>query len=340
MWFHADMSRDRTFATSSPLTAGVSVVVPVYRSTVTLPELVQRIDAVLAPHGDYEIILVDDGSPRETWRVVSDLAERFPTVHGLRLGRNFGQHNALVAGVRSARYDTTVTLDDDLQNPPEEMGVLLAALVDQDVVYGVNDRQAQDRWRRFAGRLVRLSLRSALGVDSAPQISSYRAFRTQLREAFTGDVGPNVSLDALLSWGGSRFGSVQVAHKPRSEGTSNYSFTKLVRFALDTATGYSTLPLQVATLVGLATSLFGVAVLGYVIIRPLVSGGSVAGFPFLASTIAIFSGVQLFALGVIGEYLARMHFRIAKKPTYVVLETAGASELDDSPDSTLRPGSA
>jgi undecaprenyl-phosphate 4-deoxy-4-formamido-L-arabinose transferase len=312
----------------------------VYRSTITLPELVQRLDAVLAARGDYEIILVDDGSPRETWDVVSALAEKLPAVQGLRLGRNFGQHNALVAGVRRARYDTTVTLDDDLQNPPEEIGLLLAALVDQDVVYGVNNRQAQDRWRRFAGRLVRLSLQSALGVDTAPQISSYRAFRTQLREAFAGDVGPNVSLDALLSWGGSRFGSVHVAHKARTEGTSNYSFAKLVRFALDTATGYSTLPLQVATLVGLATSLFGVVVLAYVVIRPLLSGGSVAGFPFLASTIAIFSGVQLFALGIIGEYLARMHFRIAKKPTYVVLETAGGAQLSDSASPTIQQGSA
>lgn len=318
--------------TDSPETAssaptwqgGVSVVVPVYRSTITLPELVNRIDAVLAPLGSYEVILVDDGSPKETWEVVTRLTERSERVCGLRLGRNFGQHNALVAGIREARYGVTVTLDDDLQNPPEDIPVMLSALADDlDVVYGVNRRQAQDRWRRVAGRLVRLSLRSALGVDTAPQISAFRAFRTQLREAFTGDVGPNVSLDALLSWGGSRFGSVEVGHRPRTVGASNYSLSKLVRFALDTATGYSTLPLQIATVLGLATSLFGVAVLGYVIVRPLVSGGSVAGFPFLASTIAIFSGVQLFALGVIGEYVARMHFRIAKKPTYVVLETAG-----------------
>jgi len=311
---------------------GVSVVVPVYRSTTTLPELVDRIHAVLSPVGAYEVILVDDGSPRSTWEVVAKLAHGSPNVHGLRLGRNFGQHNALVAGVREARYPVTVTLDDDLQNPPEEIPALLTALDDDlDVVYGVNARAAQDRWRRVAGRLVRLSLRSALGVDSAPQISAFRAFRTQLRKAFAGDVGPNVSLDALLSWGGSRFGSVEVAHRPRTIGVSNYSFGKLVRFALDTATGYSTLPLQIATVIGLATSLFGVLVLGYVTVTPLITGGSVSGFPFLASTIAIFSGVQLFALGVIGEYLARMHFRIARKPTYVVLETADHSSGEPAP---------
>jgi glycosyltransferase involved in cell wall biosynthesis len=306
-------------ATTEP---GVSVVVPVYRSGETLDELVERLHVVLRASGPYEVILVDDGSPRETWDVVARLAHSHPQVLGIRLGRNFGQHNALVAGVRMARYDVTVTMDDDLQNPPEEVPLLVAALGDEvDVVYGVSPQAAQDRWRRAAGRLVRLSLRTALGVRSAPQMSAFRAFRTELRDAFGGDIGPNVSLDALLSWGGSKFTSVQVRHDPRGAGVSNYSFTKLVRFALDTATGYSTLPLQIATVIGLATAGFGVLVLAWVTLRPLVTGESVAGFPFLASSLAIFSGVQLFALGVIGEYLARMHFRIMKKPTYVIRET-------------------
>jgi undecaprenyl-phosphate 4-deoxy-4-formamido-L-arabinose transferase len=130
-------------------------------------------------------------------------------------------------------------------------------------------------------------------------------------------------LDALLTWGGGRFGSLKVQHDPRKSGSSNYSFGKLLRFAIDTTTGYSTIPLQVATVLGLATAAFGFALLAFVVTRVLVTGESVPGFPFLASVISIFSGIQLLTLGIIGEYLARMHFRIMRKPTYFIAESVG-----------------
>ena len=124
----------------------------------------------------------------------------------------------------------------------------------------------------------------------------------------------------LLTWGTVRFGAVDVRHEPRAFGASNYTFRKLVIHALNMMTGFSTLPLQFASLVGFAFTLFGIGVLAYVIGRYLMEGSSVAGFPFLASVIAIFSGAQLFALGIIGEYLARMHFRMMERPTYTVRE--------------------
>jgi glycosyltransferase involved in cell wall biosynthesis len=299
---------------------GVSVVVPVYRSGLSLGPLVERVSAVLGDR-PFEIILVDDGSPAETWTVVRDLADRHPAVVGMRLGRNFGQHNALVAGARKARFPITVTIDDDLQNPPEEIPTLLDALVDDvDVVYGTTPAAAQDRWRRLAGSLSRWAMAGALGAENAARMSAFRAFRTSLRGAFGGEIGPSVSLDALLSWGTSRFRSVTVEHHPRSEGSSNYTFRRLLRFAIDTATGYSTLPLQIATTLGVVMSGFGVVVLVWVVGRLLISGESVPGFPFLASVIAIFSGAQLLTLGIMGEYLARMHFRLMKKPTYHVAD--------------------
>jgi glycosyltransferase involved in cell wall biosynthesis len=308
------------------LAHGVSVVVPVFRSGPTLSELVERVDAVLAdtPH---EIVLVDDGSPESTWEVVRSLATAHDNVRALRLGRNFGQHNALVAGVRAASYELTITIDDDLQNPPEEMPTLLEALhAGLDVVYGTPSAASQDRWRRTAGRLSRWAMAGALGAENAAKMTSFRAFRTDLRRAFDGEVGPSVSLDALLSWGTNRFGSVEVRHDARQEGSSNYSFRRLLRFAIDTATGYSALPLQVATTVGFATAIFGLGLLVWVLGRLVVEGGSAPGFPFLASAIAIFSGVQLMTLGIMGEYLARMHFRLMRKPTYVVAEEFGASQ--------------
>ena len=302
---------------------GISVVVPVYQSADTLHELVDRIGSTLAVLGPFEVILVDDGSHVETWTVISELSTQLPQVTGVRLGRNYGQHNALVAGVRAAAFPIIVTMDDDLQNPPEEIPRLVTTLLqeDLDVVYGVPDRVEQSIPRKLAGRLTRLALNNGLGVESAPVVSSFRAFQTRIRDAFASELGTNVSLDALLTWGGGRFGSTRVRHDPRSSGKSNYTFGKLLRFAIDTTTGYSTVPLQAASILGLVTAVFGLGVLILVTVRPIVSGESVPGFPFLAAIIAIFSGTQLLTLGIIGEYLSRMHFRIMRKPTYVIRET-------------------
>lgn len=302
---------------------GVSVVVPVYRGSKSLTDLTTRTLGALSSYQNHELIFVDDGSPDDSWDVILQLVDNGVNVRGIRLGRNFGQHNALVAGVRAARFTVTVTMDDDLQNPPEEIPRLVETLLNDglDVVYGVPNNVEQSFPRRLSGRLTRTILKRVLGVQSAPDMSSFRVFRTQLRDAFASDIGTNVSLDALLTWGGSRFGAAEVRHDARTHGHSNYTFRRLLRFAIDTTTGYSTFPLQVASILGLITAAFGVGVLVFVVGRPLISGQSVPGFPFLAATIAIFAGVQLFTLGVIGEYLARMHFRIMRKPTYAIRET-------------------
>lgn len=305
---------------------GISVVVPVYSGARTLAELVERVAATLEGFTDFEVILVDDGSPDESWSTIESLSSQLSFVRGIRLSRNFGQHNALVAGVRHARLPITVTIDDDLQNPPEEIPALVMALESQrlDVIYGVPEFVEQSLPRRLSGSLTRTVLKRVLGVKSAPDMSSFRVFRTRLRSAFDSEIGTNVSLDALLTWGGATFGGVPVRHNARAEGTSNYTYRKLLRFAVDTTTGYSTFPLQVASFVGLVTALFGLGILIFVVGRPILTGESVPGFPFLASTIALFAGVQLFTLGVIGEYLARMHFRIMRKPTYVIREETSA----------------
>jgi hypothetical protein len=142
-----------------------------------------------------------------------------------------------------------------------------------------------------------------------------------LRDAFSDYHGPFVSMDVLLTWGTTKFGSVCVRHNPRTIGNSNYNFRKLVRHAMNMMTGFSVLPLQLASVIGFFFTLFGIGVLVYVLGRYFIAGTDVAGFPFLASIIAIFSGAQLFALGIIGEYLARMHFRTMDKPTYAVRQT-------------------
>ena len=324
---------------------GVSVVVPAYRSTTTLSELVARIDLVLGsrPH---EVVIVDDGSPPATWEAIGAIARTNPRVTGIRLGRNAGQHNALLAGVRRASMPLIVTMDDDLQNPPEEIPALLAPLErgEADVVYGRPNVIGQPFWRRRASVWSRSIIAWATGPEAARtavEFSAFRAFRTSLRDGFASDLGPSVSLDALLSWSTTRFTGVAVDHHDRAVGRSTYSVRRLVRFAVDTATGYSTRPLKMASYLGFATVLFGLVALAWVVGRTLVRGVEVPGFAFLASIVVIFSGAQLVTLGIIGEYLARMHFRTMRKPSYVVAEeTAPARSSRPAPSARARRGSA
>jgi glycosyltransferase involved in cell wall biosynthesis len=306
----------------SPERRSLSVVTPVYNGEASVAELCRRLGEVLPRVAtQYEIILVNDGSRDRSWEVISELSSRSPTVRGINLMRNYGQHNALLCGIRAAKYEVIVTMDDDLQHPPEEIPRLLARLEEGfDVVYGAPKTEQNGPMRAIASRITRLALRSAVGADVAKNVSAFRIFRTQLREAFAGYQTPFVSIDVLLTWATTRFGATTVPFQKRFSGSSNYTFVKLVRYALDMMTGFSTAPLQLASLIGFTCTLFGIGVLIYVFVRYCLEG-SVPGFPFLASIIAIFSGAQLFAVGVIGEYLARMHFRSMKRPAYVVRAT-------------------
>lgn len=303
---------------------GVSIVIPVFRSDESLRAVVERsVEYMRSIDRDFEIILVDDGSGGETWLVVEQLVAAHAQVSGKRLGRNFGQHSAILAGVRGAKFPIIVTLDDDLQNPPEEIGSLISILdasPEVDVVYGVPKISAQPMWRRKSGEWIREFLARTMGIGEAAKLSSFRAFRTKLRDGFNARLGPGVSIDALLAWSTSSFEAVTVDHHERAIGKSNYSFRKLFRFALDTLTGYSTLPLRLASILGLLTATVGLLLLLFFVLVPFFQGVSVQGFPFLASTIILFSGIQLISLGVIGEYLARMHFRVMQKPEYFVIE--------------------
>lgn len=300
----------------------ISVVVPVYNSEGTLKLLVERLKKALASVAElYEIVLVNDGSHDGSWAVIQELRAETPIVRGLNLMRNYGQHNALLAGIRQARYEIIVTLDDDLQNPPEEIPKLLAKLEEGfDVVYGTPEQEQHGLWRNMASQSTKLAMKSTMGVATATDVSAFRIFRTELRKAFASYHSPYVSIDVLLTWGTKHFAATKVRHEPRTIGKSNYTFRKLVRHSLNMITGFSTWPLQLASLIGFGFTLFGFAVLVYVIGRFVIEGGSVPGFPFLASVIAIFSGAQLFALGIMGEYLARMHFRMMERPTYTIKE--------------------
>ncbi len=298
----------------------ISVVIPVFNSENLLRSLIDRLMTVMRTHcSDFEIILINDGSTDKSWHVILDLAASYPLIRGIDLMRNYGQHNALLCGVRAASKSLIVTIDDDLQHPPEEIPKVVRKLEDgYDIVYGVPAKQEHGVWRDLASLMTKLALQAAMGAETARQVSAFRAFRTNLRDSFSNYQSSFVSLDVLLTWGSNRFSATRVKHDARPAGVSNYTFRKLVTHAANMMTGFSTVPLQFASFLGFLFTLFGIAILAFVLIRYLYQGSTVPGFPFLASIIAIFSGVQLFALGIIGEYLARMHFRTLEKPAYAI----------------------
>jgi hypothetical protein len=270
----------------------VSVVVPCYRSAATLPTLVAGLNEVLpAAAAMYEIILVVDGSPDGTWDVAHALAQQHTTVRAIRLARNYGQHNALVAGMRAARFDVIVTMDDDLQHPPSQVPVLLAALTDGvDLVYGL------------------------------PQAEEHGFFRSLDQVN-----GPHVSIDVALSWGTTRVSAVEVRMEERASGQSGYTFTMLVRHALNMVLGYSTVPLRLVTYLGFAVGAAGLMLFARLIWLYVVGRTSVAGFTTISAMIAMFSSVQMIAIGVLGEYVGRIHSGGMGRPTYVIRESASSS---------------
>jgi glycosyltransferase involved in cell wall biosynthesis len=310
------------------LLAGLSVVVPVYRSEAILPELVRRLENVLpALASQYELVLVNDSSPDGSWDVICQLAEHYPWIRAINLMRNYGQHNALLCGIRAAQHGVIATMDDDLQHPPEEIPKLLTVL-DQgyDVVYGRPAQEQHGLLRDLASLTTKLALQNIMGAEIARQVSAFRLFRAEVAGAFRHYEGAFVSIDVLLTWGTNRFAATPVRHETRAQGVSGYTFRKLFTHAINMITGFSTKPLQLASLVGFVFTLFGFGVLCYVLVRYCFHGAPVPGFPFLASIIALFSGAQLFALGIMGEYLARMHFRSMQKPPYAVRAETGSKE--------------
>jgi glycosyltransferase involved in cell wall biosynthesis len=296
-----------------------SVVIPVYRSEQTLDTLIERLGGVLPNMADdYEVVLVNDGSPDNSWGVIERLAEQNPWVRGINLMKNYGQHNATLCGIRAARYEVIFLMDDDLQNPPEEMPKLIAKLNEgYDVVYGVARKRQQPWFKSLISTILKRAIAYVMGQHTVRDIGAFKVFRADLRKSFDSFTGPDVLVDVLLSWGTNRFASVTVEEAPRIAGKSNYNFIKLIKVSLLVLTSYTTIPLRFASILGFLFTVFGFFILIYVLVTYF-TAGSVEGFPFLSSIVAIFSGVQLFALGIIGEYLARLFDRSSGRTTYII----------------------
>lgn len=302
----------------------ISVVIPCYRSAGTLAPLIAELSRALGELvakgqiSDYEALLVVDGSPDNTADIARELANVFPNLTVLELQRNFGQHNALLAGIREATGEIIVTMDDDLQHPPEEISKLISPLIagHSDLVYGVPEKEEHGFVRSFASRTVKRGLKLT-GVSNAEWVGAFRAFNINLRNGFSDVNEPTVNLDVLLSWTTIRVSAVKVGMNLRQQGGSGYNFVKLIRHTLNMVTGYGVAPLKFATLLGFAVGILGFIILITELVKYFLGENVVAGFTTTIALVSVFSGAQLITIGLIGEYLGRMHFRTMNKPMYL-----------------------
>jgi len=297
-----------------------SIVIPVFNNQKSLDKLVQELVTVLKRDvKDYEILFVNDGSQDQSWTVIEDISHRFEYIHAFDLSRNFGQHNALLCGIRAAEKDVIITMDDDMQHPPSEIKTMLRKLAQgYDLIYGSPKREKHGIFRNFSSRLIKWAINISMRIKYAEKISAFRAFRTSLRDQFVNNHSPYVSIDVLLSRATSKIGFIEIAFRNREYGESQYSFYKLLKHTSNLVLGFSVLPLRIASILGFIFTVIGCLLLVYVLIRYFVEGVAIPGFAFLASTFVTFSGIQLFVLGIIGEYLAIMFTILTRQPQYII----------------------
>jgi undecaprenyl-phosphate 4-deoxy-4-formamido-L-arabinose transferase len=270
----------------------------------------------------YQIVLVDDASPDDSWPTLVKLHAADPQhVVAVQLTRNYGQHNALMCGFEHARGRVVVTMDDDCQNPPEEIPKLLAVLntTGADVVYGVPDTKRHRPWRNLGSLVVSTFYRTVFRTKVRP--TSFRVVRREIIEAILPYSLNYTFIDGLLAWNTQRIEQVAVEHLPRGEGRSGYSLGKLLVLALNLFTNFSLLPLQFASLTGVVASVFGVGLGMYYLVLALMSGISVPGYASIIIAVLVLGGLQLLSLGIIGEYLGRVHLNINRKPQFTIRQT-------------------
>lgn len=307
-------------ASGKPAELDLSIVIPVYNSASTLGVLMNRLSKVIDPiTKNYEIILVDDGSGDESWSVIQVLRETYSEhLVAVQLMRNYGQHNTLMCGLGMARGEYVITMDDDLQNPPEEIPKLLAHIKQHglDLVYGSPSERQHAAWRNIGSRLVIHFYRTVFRNPVTP--TPFRIMRHQLAQSVMFYDLNFTYLDGLLAWCTSRIGGVAVDHQPRKQGISGYSMSKLLGLAINLYTNFSLIPLQIVSALGFFTALSGFLSGFYYLIQFFTTGIAVPGFASTIIAILILGGAQLLALGVIGEYLGRLHLNVNRKPQYVI----------------------
>lgn len=296
----------------------VSIVIPVYRSAETLPRLIDRINSSVRGVLDFELICVDDSSPDDSWDVLCRLSVSYGELRCVQLMRNFGQHNALMCGFRHSTGDVVVTIDDDLQHEPECIPKLVSCLVDlnADLVYGVYSEKRHANGRNLGSSLVNHFYRLIFRMPVT--VTSFRAIKRELVDAILRYDLNFTYIDGLLAWNTQRIEMITVPHHERVDGKSGYTLGKLVGLAMNVFTNFSLLPLQAVSLVGMCAAIGGIGLGLWFLVAAIFSLIEVPGYASTIVAVLILGGLQLLSLGIMGEYLGRLHINVNRKPQYTI----------------------
>jgi len=303
----------------------LSIVVPVYRSASILPNLVEQIHTEMEKEGlvdDFELLLVNDDSPDNSWHIIRSLAETRPYIRGIKLRRNFGQHNAVMAGLNHVRGDFIVLMDDDLQHPPHAIGDMLRALQEGfDVCYTKYLNRQHAAWKKLGSQFNDWVATQLLGKPKGLYLSSFKGLRREVVDEVIRYDGPYAYVDGLILDVTRSITSIEIEHGTRHEGEGNYNLKRSVELWMKMATSFSVLPLRLATYAGFGIAALSLLMILYVIAEKLLHPELPAGWTSLIATVLFIGGVQTLCIGMVGEYLGRTYLKLNHKPQFVVGST-------------------
>ena len=304
----------------------ISVVIPVYNEADNLRELGERLIRTLTGMDrTFEIIFVDDGSTDGSWELLTDLNAQYPQcVRALQFHRNFGQHQAIFAGFQASRGQVMVTLDADLQNPPEEIPRLVAKLAEgYDTVGGWRENRQDSIFRRLPSQLVNYVMSRVTGVKLRDYGCMLRAYRREVIDSINQCQESSSFIPALANLFSQRVAEIPVGHAEREHGTSKYSLFKLLRLNFDLMTGFSNLPIHLVGFMGVTIALLGVLFGFFLFLRRIFVGPEVEGVSTLFAILFVFVGLNTLGLALIGEYVGRIYREVRKRPRFIIRKTLG-----------------
>jgi polyisoprenyl-phosphate glycosyltransferase len=310
---------------NTPNHCTLSIVIPVYRSAPILPKLVETIATEMKAEGlsdRFELIMVNDCSPDNSWHVIRTLAETHSFIKGVTLRRNVGQHNAIMAGLHQVSGEFVVLMDDDLQHPPSAIADILKALTEgYDVCYTNYLNRQHASWKKLGSWFNDRVATLLLGKPKGLYLSSFKGIRREIADEVIRYDGPYTYIDGLILDVTRSITTVDIEHQARFEGESNYTFGKLVSLWLKMATSFSVFPLRLATYAGFGLAALSVVMIVVVIVQKIMFPDLPRGWASTIATILFIGGIQTLCIGMVGEYLGRTYLKLNRKRQFVVGST-------------------